>query len=385
MAGLVLANPSRNNEQTDNGSWGEIEQLLESIFLNYLDLFLPNSLHEYRKPSEKWFHIRKVSMGVFLKHYNESMLAYNEQIIDRLNHLFGKFNDVIHKKINLNIEEILEIIEWIQTTENIIVLDLEDLVHTFGKDAMNRFSSLFVCKLYDKYDYRLITDVNPAGLAPIININDKQAICLSVRQLYVAALKHFENIVKISPKAQSFFRHRGTWVEDKTAEIINRYFRKAKMYRNIYESPDSQNEHDIIVLLNDRVFIIEVKTSPPKPPPIDPVKAFNRIRSAFSRSDTGIQKAYDQGLNLKHLIENNKQVDLYDKNGNILVTIDENDYKQGINIICITLDDFGSLATDLSLLLKNRRRRNILLSLTSMILKLFFGCLVKRKRMKLIS
>jgi hypothetical protein len=414
LAGLVLANPSRNGQHIDEKSWCEIEQLLETIFSSYIYRFLPDSLQEAGKASQEWFRIREVSMKVFLKYYNESILAHNEQIIERLSCLFGKFNDIIQQKIGLEVEEIIRIIGWIQTKEqskldsfyeigakakvegdilinkwkqegwnernarksirgtkleilleemrnleaDMLVLDLHEFEQTFGNEVVNSFFSLFMSKLGDKYSFKYMTDTNPAALAPIVKIDDKQAVCLSIRQLYIAAMKHLENVTKNSLKAPSYYRHRGKWVENKTYEIASKYFSKGKIHRNIYELPNSQNEHDILILINDTILIIEVKTSPPKPPPVDPVKAFIRIRDAFSRSDTGIQKAYDQGLSLKDLIEGKDQVDLYDKQGNKVLEIDRSHYKQGFNIICITLDDFGALATDLSLLLEKRANEN---------------------------
>ncbi|QJT34350.1 hypothetical protein E4188_16445 [Aeromonas media] len=69
------------------------------------------------------------------------------------------------------------------------------------------------------------------------------------------------------------------------------------------------------------------------------------------KSNAGIQKAYNQAHALEKNLIANGQVELYDRKGKKLTVLDYAKLKK-IYCICVTRDDFGAMATDLSLLLE---------------------------------
>jgi len=409
LAGLVLnysRKESRDITSEEPFNWKEIEELLEKIFWQYLYIFLPDSNLEVNELTKEWFHVRDVTMPTFLQYFNEPILCQHDQLIDRFINLYVPFDKLLEKEIRLSVDCTLKIINWIeeeiqkkydnfinvreeakreqeafasrwqeekwseedakeaikgtkleklrkelwQLPNDIFIIRPSDLINTFGDDVANNYLSLFTSQFNNESAFRYITDHNQIVDSPLVKIGENQMICLHIRLLYTAAFNQFYKIIKKSNIAQSFYENRSNWVEDKTYQIVKDFFTDGKVYKHIYETKDGHDEHDILLLVNDRVIIIEVKASPLKEPLRDPEKAFIRIRDAFY-SKKGIQYAYEQGLHLKNNITKNKNIQLYDDKGKSVVQIEENDFRNGVSIICVTADNFGSLATDLSLLL----------------------------------
>jgi hypothetical protein len=134
--------------------------------------------------------------------------------------------------------------------------------------------------------------------------------------------------------------------------MMQEYFREdAEVFRNVFETPHSQHEHDIVVLTENSVLIIECKGGTFRRPLIDADKAYERLRSDVQSSD-GLQGAYDQGLRLFNRIKDEDTVRLYDKNGNPIKDI-RADAASNIYILIVTLTEWGPVASDLGLLSKN--------------------------------
>ena len=148
-----------------------------------------------------------------------------------------------------------------------------------------------------------------------------------------------------------FLRRRDKTLEGEVEEILRQYFpSEAQFIAGVYETADLHHEHDLVVQWNRVLFIIEAKASPPVEPFRDPDKAFTRIKRSF-RSSRGIQKAFDQANHLRKLLSSGDPVKLYDSNQRVVHLIGPSDIDK-IYLICVTRDDFGALATDLSLLLE---------------------------------
>jgi hypothetical protein len=106
----------------------------------------------------------------------------------------------------------------------------------------------------------------------------------------------------------------------------------------------------MIVVDGDTVFIVEAKASPLPEPFRDPEKAFTRLRHAF-RADKGIQKGFEQAESIRNKLDQGESVPLYDRRGNQIALLDPAVVRHRFSVV-VTRDDFGSLATDLALLLE---------------------------------
>ena len=109
-------------------------------------------------------------------------------------------------------------------------------------------------------------------------------------------------------------------------------------------------EHDIVALCDDVCLFVEVKSSPPDEPFRDPDRAYTRLRRSF-RSDTGIQKAYDQANRLLQSVRSDVDVSLYDKDGNEALQLPASIIERAY-CVCVTKDSYGPVATCLSFLLE---------------------------------
>jgi len=97
-------------------------------------------------------------------------------------------------------------------------------------------------------------------------------------------------------------------------------------------------------------LVAEAKAAPPTEPFRDPDKAFVRLKRAF-RAETGLQKAFEQANRLVSRLNNGERVFLHDADGNQVGLLEPNSARVAI-ATCVTRDNFGLLATNLSLLLE---------------------------------
>jgi antitoxin (DNA-binding transcriptional repressor) of toxin-antitoxin stability system len=125
---------------------------------------------------------------------------------------------------------------------------------------------------------------------------------------------------------------------------------QAGVWSEVFETPDSQYEHDVIAVDEGLCIVAEAKAAPPVEPFRDPDKAFVRLRDAF-RADTGIQKAYQQANRVVRRLKAGDTVPLYDAGGREVARLSPDQSRLTI-AICVTRDNFGPLATNLALLLE---------------------------------
>jgi hypothetical protein len=123
--------------------------------------------------------------------------------------------------------------------------------------------------------------------------------------------------------------------------------------RNVFETPDSHLEHDLVVVDGSLALIVEIKASPPTIPFRDPERAFVRLKRAFN-APTGIQRAFEQASRIRRRLTRGEVVPLYDGRGREVMRLDPSLHTNCI-CVCVTRDDFGPLATDLSLLLEREQ------------------------------
>ena len=182
-------------------------------------------------------------------------------------------------------------------------------------------------------------------------MSENTAMCFSVKALFDSILVRCEQLLSTSPAKGRFFRHRDTIIEDQTESALASILGdEAKIFRNLFETPDNHYEHDLVVVTKELCLFVEVKASPPHEPFRDPEKAFNRIRRDF-RSDRGIQKAYEQSLRLLKTLKRNSELILYDREGKETLRLSA-DVANNAFCVCVTRDSFGPVATYLSWLLE---------------------------------
>lgn len=406
IAGLLLCSEKKNNKIFSKSNYRKVKRDVFKITSMYSLLFFPTKEEMESGLTEDWRKARDVSMPVFLHYFNTTPLYYKEQVLERIQDWFLPLSDEFEKHHRFGISTLIDFYEFvtikfqeyfdelteikekaeqgrdnflssidytkIQTKDDIrelaqdhpikdIIeellkkialvhhLSIKDIVAKFGLDAANKIVEIFSLNRQQR-DFKYYTESNPVEKSPFWKLSDEFLFCPFLEQLLNAIYQYLYEFFESSPKQQNFYNIRDKQAEIKTKSIFEKFLgNEASFYDSFYENDKAQNEHDLLITIDSTILIIEVKASKQKEPLRDPDKAFIRIKRDF-KSDKGIQKAYDQANNLKSLLTSQKTTSLYDSNGNILVTLDNSSIRK-IYIICITVEQLGMLASNLSLLL----------------------------------
>jgi hypothetical protein len=384
----------------DDELWGEIKKLLNQIFYCYGDNFFPKEYKSKENINMKLLEESEISMSAFIEYFNNLMLCYVEQIVDRIKRWFKNYDNVVKSETNCSVNDFLDFYGFIvksaqkkwkllykqrekiyeihrEINEGLCLSEFDCFLKTitlyrnlerlerefdklceikicrikqrFGEEKTISFLNLFTISENNR-NFRYYTEENPVSAQPIFKINDKELLNLNNRFLMNAIYVLLNDILEKSRKKEKFFKTRSIESENKTLSIFKVLFKdRADYFQNIFEEPNTQFEHDILIVFEKIIFIIEVKSSKKREPLRNPEKAFKRIEDDFNR-DNGIQKAFEQALHLKDNILNNKKTILYDKRGNVATEILRDSIDE-VYIICVTRESFGAIATNLSLLL----------------------------------
>lgn len=400
LIGLLLSTEDVNISITKEPPMKEIKKLLNEITDLYAGIFFST---EGQDVEESWLEARKIAMPVFLHYFNTNSLIYEEQLVERMREWFIPFDKYIEEKMGIRVEELLKIFNFIRDNlqkrlkklqllnfkvkkeqENFFKymekknvpleqaknefkvpnaikfveelqlthqVEIKDLVNEFGEDVARNFISRFTM-IREESKFFYYTEQNPFEASPIWRKSDELLFVPMYKQIIHAIQIQLTSLLESSEQhREKYYKNRDAQAEDKALKIFKRLFKeKATYYTSVFENDKSQNEHDLLIKQDNTIFIVEVKASKVKEPFRDPDKAYKRIKRDF-KSDGGIQKGYDQALNLKNLILNNDETILYDSKGKELVKL-ERDRIEKIFLIVITAEDLGILSTNLSYLLE---------------------------------
>ena len=407
LLGLMLS----TEEPAEPQMFGDLEfqkavVLLNDIFQAYAVMYWP-SPEEEPQITDDWRHVREVSMPAFLHYFNTTLMASVEQIIKRVERYLAPFDSEFEEIAGLSATEALEITRWITKTFEQGVIEMQDaarqeyearlrflerteaetwsiermrkeasqgeyyahgqrmmkalndflkvdkkvLVSEFGEEPANAYWTLFVSERGDSPEFTYMTEHNAAEEKPLFTVNDgSRALCPFANSLYAAVLLNYENMIQDSSFRDRFFRRRDRELEQEVEETFGKLFTEgAEFHPHVFETQDLQHEHDLVIIADGALLIIEAKASPPVEPFRDPDKAFERISRRF-RSDRGIQGGYGQAMRILGRLLAGESVSLYDENRREAASISPADLDR-CYAICVTRDDFGPISVDLSLLL----------------------------------
>ena len=407
LAGLIISTDEEKYIELKQEDFNKAKKMLEDISNIYALTFFPKQEEiENNMLNEKWYETRKVSMPVFLDYFNTTVLNYEEQQEKRIRRWFKSYNDFFKKNYMFTVDELMEVYsyivnyirnllkeaqdgcrnamfasreKWLENVKNDMpikeasdLLDksslaneynkfiniisninrvpIKELTNRFGEEIITSFLNIFSI-IREKKDFKYYTEENPFELAPLLRKEDEYIFCPVYKQLLNAIFNFLYKELEKSSKRDKFYKKRDMEAEKEAEEILQNIFGdEGKYFSSVFETNDSNNEHDLFIVYKDILIIGEVKASKVKEPFRNPDRAYTRIKRDF-KSDRGIQKAYNQGLNLKQLILSQEKTILYDKQGNEIIDINREDYKK-IYIFCITAENYGILATQLSLFLE---------------------------------
>lgn len=190
-------------------------------------------------------------------------------------------------------------------------VSLSDLESAFPGLA-HTFWQQFSMQRGEAPEIRYPTDQSIYETRPLIRISDTKAFCPLVNDLFTALRLVGKKKLLKSPARDKFLRARDKALEKETLTKIRAFLSpNATIWSEVYETPDSQYEHDVITVDDGLCLPIEEKAAPPTEPFRDPDKAFVRLRDAF-RTDKGIQKAFVQANRIVRKPKAGDLVLLYD-------------------------------------------------------------------------
>ena len=382
--------------------WALTKRILEDLFSAYVMLYLPEK-EDLRELSESWRRSREVSMLAFLHFHNSGLLASVEQIVSRIKIYLVPFDSKLSVLFGFTASEAIEICESVrQTVQNsaddlgIIASRVNDVLNAgssfdgtekefrrlcreepnvaetlrsllggvrgFGLVSRTqietihpisgpRFWKQFSVRRGEGPEVKYPTEQSVAEERPLVMVDQTHAMFPSINSLFSAVLRTFERELTQSDAKDRFLRARDRALEAETREKIQLLLGpQAQVWSNVYETPDAQYEHDIVAVEGDVCLVVEVKATPPSEPFRNPERAFQRLRNAF-RADTGLQKAYEQANRLVARLRQGNSVILYDQKGHQIGHLLPAEAMLYVPV-CVSRDNLGSLATNLSLLLE---------------------------------
>ncbi|WP_122522680.1 NERD domain-containing protein [Pseudomonas viridiflava] len=385
----------------------QLVRRLESIFTKYGLAYFPTKQEHIAGLNDDWYRQREVAMPAFMHHFMAGFKASTEQIkawifacfngfekeiiqvLGMSHHDLLKVGSYIESVIEENAKPLIDALQQAKTFHQQFVQELYDgadfkeaiarardnpllkqhfqtvlegssfvfevqckqLIDKFGGDIADSVLKNFVTFRGKAKSITYITEPNPIIDCPLLTTDGERIFYIGNNSFYQAIIEKIEQVLAKSPAASRYLKERDRRLEQMTRNHLQKLFPDSTcFYESAFDRPDSHGEHDLVIVHQEDVYIIEAKASPPKEPLRDPSKAALRIKDHF-RGRNGIQKAYDQANTLRKRLLENETTALYDKKGKLLVSLRRAEVKN-IYCICVTRDDFGPIATNLSLLLE---------------------------------
>lgn len=427
----IACSSAEPTEPTDNveGKIKQTVEILNDIFTKYMLAYFPTKDDLKSGLEDEWHKVREVAMPMFSNYFFEGLKVSTENFKGIIKNYFNGFENEIKTYFGLDHHEMVEILnligELIQSKYDRFreIMDTlkdehekfkennfekhEDFItymddmrertkhlaqefHDFlngsvsfrfdsircnlGDDVVDSFIKTFVTERGNSSEIKYITDENPFSYKPIVTVNNLDYMLPSANAAYEAIILNLEKFFKESKHNDKFRKARDNRLEHETFCTFRNFFPESTtILESVFETNKSHNEHDLIIFHDKTILIVEAKASPRRAPLREPARAYIRIRDDFKRK-SGIQSASEQANNLRNLIINNEKTSLYDKKGNLLYTINRCDY-DNIYCICVTKDDFGMLATNLTLMLEKKEDEPYPWVICIQDLKFYFDCL----------
>ena len=400
---LVHTPEPTQGEAVEEEEWDLVLVRLNEIYSAYNALFFPVTPDDLRGASPEWSRAREVALPAFGHFYFSGLLGSAEQVRSRIMEYVVPFDSTLRSLWGITAADSISVADRIvailqkaledantcadveRTARLAIAESLEGSIERVREHvvqsgyvqtaealrrAVSRLGKIQLDELkaqlgevgqgfWDRFSIargageqvEFPTERGVAEIRPLTQVSQSEAMCLIGNNLYCAILQAAEESLLSSDVRERFLETRDRVLEKQAASQIRRLLgASASVFESVSEEPNGRYEHDAVAVIGDTVFLIEAKASPRTTPFRDPAKAFTRIQRAF-RSDKGMQKGFDQGMRVWRRLAAGERVSLFEAGGKVAVELSP-DHVRHCYCICVTLDDFGPLATNLSLLLE---------------------------------
>lgn len=332
----------------DNGVMSYVEQDLEKIRRIFQPFeykiievfgFDLDFLIEVYKATElitkiRFDHVMKFSHSAEFNEFNKKINSKQISFSDGINELPEEISDAL--------------LNFYDKSHAYLLFLKEDLYHTLESEKVDKFLELFSCDIKEAKSYRYYTDSNPLELAPILKISENKYLHICQKQIPIAVYKYmYEFLSKDDVIKDKLRKHREKQLEVKIAEIFKSIYtdRSAFFYEN-YFAVDG-HEQDLLILSKGTAIIVETKASKLREPFRDIQKAVVRLKDDFKNA---VQYGYEQCRRVQGLFNTSTPFDIKDNKGKVLYSVNPARFHSVFSIV-VTLERFGSLQTDLKILL----------------------------------
>ncbi|MGX7690253.1 NERD domain-containing protein [Flectobacillus roseus] len=338
----------------------------------------------------------------FRNHFDNGVLSYVEQDLERLKNIFIPFEDKIVQDFGLNINFLIDICKEIELVsivrhkyitnftlteefadfnekirskqmtfskafdllpKNIqevfrafetrpydsLMFKAEDLYNRLDKEKVDSFLQLFSCEPLPDPKIRYYSSDSPFELTPILKLPNENYLSICGKQIPISIYKKlYSHIFKDEKFKDRLRRHKEKFIEKKVVELFKEFFpsRDTFFYKNYFI--EKNFEQDLLIIYRDTAIIVETKAYKLREPFRDVEKAVKRLKDDFKAS---IQYGFEQCLRVEDYFVDDHFFEIKDGKGNLLHTVNPKKI-QNVFTLVVTLDRFGSLQTDLSLMLQ---------------------------------
>jgi len=411
LLGLMMTTPEPETvEPLSKDDWKRIVELLEAITASYV--YQPmQKIVAGNIDADK----ANVAAMAFIQYFMSGRLAVAEQLERLVRAFHVPFDDQIRAEKGISATEALEVVEWMKEAlveqwedglkrhqaahdahqqsirilangpasfpENLAIWQASPeyeatqkvvqaywdfsrhlncipriiLVERFGEQRAEAFLQMFAMRRGEAQGFRYFASSdppNPAEYAPLFLLENDRVCAPMHAMLYNALFDSFDEFLRTDAKLQSrYLSLRSDYLERRANSLIASLFPAATTFLNTYfETPKQQFEHDGLILVGESLLPIEAKSSEMTAPSRNPERYFERLKQQF-RSDRGIQHGYDQANRVIDLVTvATEPVLFYDQRGDISAEIIPGTVTETFPIV-VTLESFGMLAIDLTLML----------------------------------
>jgi len=239
-----------------------------------------------------------------------------------------------------------------QFTESFVV-SLEDFVADFPRPALEAFFSYFSCIPGSiNKEFRYPTDFNELDVKPLIQIEPGRYYVPEAISLLRKLPTILERELLNSNLAQTYFKHRDRLTQKNTVKLLSRVFQGHSIIEEAYYGYKSTQEFetDVLVPHGRTLLICEIKAKALRNP-LHTEGNIDKIKRDFEDS---VQKAYEQALRTRDYVLSQETALFMNKKGHPLCDLQRDSFDDYL-LLVVTAESFGSLTSDLSLLLEKEQ------------------------------
>lgn len=396
-------------EKISEIKWEYISQLLAEMELAYfVSIGFDNNGEPYC--DERGDKV-EVSLAVFMNHFSNCRLCYEEQTLDRLKRYCTLYDDKIYAELGFTVNDVitftLHMRRLINEKLTNYMVACADSIKYFNEnpDIWSGLTDVFAERGSTYNEWILQPELSDfrehAGLSPgelfILTKKDIETIAIApnVLQSILAFLqydkerlpgeliyyagKHFseqypmipleneyvclgskflleafyyrldEYLQKDSVIGQKYKERKDISLENKVLDVFRKFFGDRTLFFSNY-SVDGRCENDLLIVYKDTCIVVEIKNCSFREPFRDPIKAYDRIKSDYAKA---VQLGYEQCKRVEDVLYSEPAINVL--NGKDMKTVLHR--LKGKNIqrvfsIVVTEHKYGPIQTNLEKLLK---------------------------------